>query len=125
MAGSGSSWATGRFGPSGAASSTPSSAEGEYVARHLVLRGWATWEEKQTKGARREEDVLPFMVKLRQVLPQVYSVHLGEPKLFGARNVKVLLPVTPGMAWELRGVVLEAIEEHDLVLAGVRPRVMV
>ena len=42
---------------------------GERVAKHLVLKGWATWEEKQTRGARREEDAVPFMARLHQALP--------------------------------------------------------
>ena len=45
--------------------------------------------------------------------------------MFGPRNVKVLLPITPGMAWELRGVLTETIQEHDLQICGVQPRTTV
>ena len=77
------------------------------------------------QGARREKDVAPFMTGLKRVVPASYLAHVGEPRLFGARTVKILLPITPGMAWELRGVLTEAIQEHDLQICGVQPRITV
>ena len=82
------------------------------MIKFLVFRGWSTWEERQTKGARREEDVAPFMTGPKRVVPASYLANVGEPRLFGARHVKILLPITPWMAWELRGVLTEAIQEH-------------
>ena len=67
----------------------------------------------------------PFMTGPKRVVPASYLAHVGEPRLFGARHVKILLPITPGMAWELRGVLTEAIQEHDLQICGVQPRITV
>ncbi|MFM7982395.1 MAG: hypothetical protein ACKPKO_24050, partial [Candidatus Fonsibacter sp.] len=38
-------------------------------------------------------------------------------------NIKVQIPAKPGMAWELRGVVIDAIQHGGLLLGGVVPRV--
>ena len=83
------------------------------------------WEERQTKGARREEDVMPFMAALRSHVLASYLPRIGEPRLYGPRNIKILLPITPGMAWELRGVLTETIQEHNLLICGVQPRTTV
>ena len=44
---------------------------------------------------------------------------------FGLRNVKVQVPVKPCSAWEMRGVVVDAIAHGSLLLGGVTPRVTV
>ena len=91
----------------------------------MVLRGWCSWDEVKTKGVRREEEVVPFMTELFDNMPESYRKHSGKFRLFGARNVKVYLPVTPGMAWELRTVAQDAVERGSLTLGDVTPRIMV
>ena len=121
------SWATGQgtsvAGSAASASSRVGSAD--FVPSYIELRGWSTWEERNQKGVRREEDVSPFMVALKEHMPSSYHDMLGPAKLFGARNIKVQIPVKPGMAWELRGVVMDAIQHGGLSLGGVTPRVTV
>ena len=65
------------------------------------------------------------MVALKEHMPSLCHGMLGPPKLFGARNIKVQIPVQPGMAWEVRGVVIDAIQHGGLLLGGVSPRVTV
>ena len=67
----------------------------------------------------------PFLASLKEHMPSSYHEMLGPGKLFGARNIKVQIPIKPGMAWELRGVVMDAIQHGGLTLGGVVPRVTV
>jgi len=96
-----------------------------FTPSFLELRGWCSWEEREEKGVRRVEDVEPFMRGLLEHLPQGYHKYIGAPRLFGAKNVKLQLPIEPGMAWELRGVIRDAILHGDLKLRGIVPRVTV
>ena len=68
---------------------------------------------------------MPFFQSLRQGMTHFYASKLGEVTLFGHRNIKVQVGIPPGMAWEMRGVVVEAITQHQLKLGGVTPRVTV
>ena len=121
------SWATGQASSvSGSAASASSRAgSAEFSPGFIELRGWCTWEERHSKGVRREEEVSPFLVALKEHMPSSYHEMLGPAKLFGARNIKVQIPIKPGMAWELRGVVMDAIQHGGLTLGGVAPRVTV
>ena len=121
------SWATaqGTSVAGSAASASSRAGSAEFVPSYIELRGWSTWEERHQKGVRREEEVSPFMESLKANMPSSYHDVLGPAKLFGARNIKVQIPVKPGMAWELRGVVMDAIQHGGLSLGGVTPRVTV
>ena len=50
------------------------------------------------------------MKDLMTNMPQSYQKHFGKVKLLGVANVKVMLPIAPEMHWELRAVVMEAME---------------
>ena len=119
-----SPWGSTAGSASGAASSAAPAA-GELTPSYVELRGWATWEDRNVKGVRREEDVVLFMTSLKEHMPSPYHGHFGEPKLFGSRNIKVRIPIKAGMAWEMRGVVMNAIAHDNLLLGGVTPRVTV
>ena len=114
-------------GASSHAGYTPSGGSGENEAdfqpRSIYLNGWCTWDEKETKGVRRREEVQPWMVQLRSHLDPEDSEAIGEPQLFGVRNIKVQLPIRGNRAVELRGIVSDVIGAHNLLLGGALPKV--
>ena len=90
----------------------------EFVPSYLEVKGFCSFEEKNTKGISRAV-ITDFVNKFKEYLDEEKKAWVGVPQIRGLKSFKFKVKVKPGHAWEIRELWTDFVSQHDVRLAGV------
>ena len=108
----------GNLGGNGGGSSS------DFVPLHIEVKGFCTYEERETKGATREQ-IKAFIDGFKATLPQDERSRIGQPQIRAKRSYKFKVKINPEFIWEVKDQWNEYIQREEIELAGQTPYLIV